>query len=288
MEDCMFIVIEMDMYYLRIDVKYIILDNIEIDIFGQMFKEILDSWDVYIEIPFNEYVDKANMREFGWQITDEGTIDKMNDVLAQACVNGLSNLEIHNYPQPINMEVFLISIFSGIYGIINEQIRAEGLDNISKFNKLTLNTDKNSGQAAFNEELQSSKNITDIDDFEDKFDTAIENKIDNSQSNPRNIPMTQAKKDIIKASILPVEDVIICHFKSFREGVTCNVVEAWKPQEMKLKNQQLAIKNICVRTQNQTDGVCKFIYKLKEEMISVYEDMLDEEADEIKEQVEQE
>ncbi|KAA6381304.1 MAG: hypothetical protein EZS28_023172 [Streblomastix strix] len=66
--------------------------------------------------------------------------------------------------------------------------------------------------------------------------------LDISQFNPRNIPMTQAKKDIIKASISPVDDVIICYFKSFRDGVTCNIVEGWRPQEMKLKNYQLAIK----------------------------------------------
>ncbi|KAA6332728.1 MAG: hypothetical protein EZS28_053244, partial [Streblomastix strix] len=78
--------------------------------------------------------------------------------------------------------------------------------------------------------------------------------LDISQFNPRNIPMTQAKKDIIKASVSPVDDVIISHFKAFRDGVTCNIVEEWKPQDMKLKNYQLAIKNICVRTQKQTDG----------------------------------
>ncbi|KAA6391051.1 MAG: hypothetical protein EZS28_013417, partial [Streblomastix strix] len=111
---------------------------------------------------------------------------------------------------------------------------------------------------------------------------------DISQFNPRNIPMTQAKKDIIKASVSPVDDVIISHFKSFRDGVACNIAEGWKPQDMKLKNYQLAIKNICERIQKQTDGVRKRMYQLKEEMISIYENMLDEDADEIKEQVEQE
>ncbi|KAA6370572.1 MAG: hypothetical protein EZS28_033903 [Streblomastix strix] len=111
---------------------------------------------------------------------------------------------------------------------------------------------------------------------------------DISQFNPRNIPMIQAKKDIIKASISPVDDVIISHFKSFRDGITCNIVEEWKPQDMKLKNYQLSIKNICVRTQKQTDGVRKFIYKLKEEMISIYENMLDEDSDEIEQEKQQE
>ncbi|KAA6368121.1 MAG: hypothetical protein EZS28_036352 [Streblomastix strix] len=658
-------------------VKCIVLDNIEIDIFGQMFKykehggmeqkelvqnrvvgpnssfretknnkretlkyeaindwanmthlaslrEILDSWNVDIEIPFKEYVDKVNMREFCWQITEEGTIDKMNDEIAQTCVDGLKNLEIYNYSQPINTEVSLLSVFSGLYGITNEQIIAEGMKNIRQFNKLTVNAEKNYGEASFNGECKpnpwiltkilryhnkdyyqqtikpllkqnyeheidlkdpftlidvsskvlngkyenklefvaqdllkvikvvpcqngwcfiikeqdciagkntikyksktaiydqlrsirlwqdgkkhitaidaleqyhslfekigmkfisnnegifsifqgfkymqldevdqtkieqflglvkdtiaandeliyeyllnwfsfiiqnigkktetsiilqglqgigknvftnvlcellagySSKNITDIDDFVGKFNTAIENKMlaianemknfgesrmsnmdalksintessfvinekyvpkhevenvvniiivtnnifplkiensdrryvvckcnsvhrgdlayfttlcnsfdedfynnlftffitrDISQFNPRNIPMTQAKKDIIKASISPVDDVIIIHFKSFRDGVTCNIVEGWKSQEMKLKNYQLAIKNICVRTQKQTDRVRKFIYKLKEEMISIYENMLDEDADEIEQEKQKE
>ncbi|KAA6398304.1 MAG: hypothetical protein EZS28_006169 [Streblomastix strix] len=115
-------------------------------------REIQDSRNVDIEIPFKEFVDKVNMREFGQQITEEGTIDKMNDQIAQACVNELKNVEIHNYPQPINMEVSLLSVFSGLYGIINEQIRAEGMKNIRQFNKLTPNAEKNYGQASFNGE----------------------------------------------------------------------------------------------------------------------------------------
>ncbi|KAA6323193.1 MAG: hypothetical protein EZS28_054343, partial [Streblomastix strix] len=94
---------------------------------------------------------------------------------------------------------------------------------------------------------------------------------DISQFNPRNIPMTQAKKDIIKASISPVDDVIISHFKLFRDGVTCNIVEGWKPQEMKLKNYQLAIKNICERVRKTSGGERKWMYQLKKEMISIYE-----------------
>ncbi|KAA6394712.1 MAG: hypothetical protein EZS28_009760 [Streblomastix strix] len=190
-------------------VKCIVLDNIEIDIFEQMFKykehggleqkelvqnrvvgpnssfretknnkretlkyeaingwanmthlanirEILVSWNVEIEIPFKEYIDKVNMREFGQQIAEEGTIDKLNDEFAQACVDGLKNLEIHNYPQPINMEVLLLSVFSGIYGITNEQIRAEGMKNIRQYNKLTPNAEKNYGEASFSGEHKSN------------------------------------------------------------------------------------------------------------------------------------
>ncbi|KAA6358713.1 MAG: hypothetical protein EZS28_045760, partial [Streblomastix strix] len=95
-----------------------------------------------------EYVQQQLDRKYGQQITDDGTIESMNDELAQACVDGLKNLDIHNYPQPINMEVSLLSIFSGLYGISNEQIRLQGISNIRQFNKLSANAEKNYGQAA--------------------------------------------------------------------------------------------------------------------------------------------
>ncbi|KAA6379374.1 MAG: hypothetical protein EZS28_025099 [Streblomastix strix] len=112
-------------------------------------KQILDSWNVDIEISFKEYIDKVNMRELGWQITEEGTIEQMNDELAQIYIDGLKNLDTHNCPQPNCMEVSLLSAFSGIYGITNEQKRVQGLGNICKFNKLTANAEKNYGKAAF-------------------------------------------------------------------------------------------------------------------------------------------
>ncbi|KAA6387487.1 MAG: hypothetical protein EZS28_016984, partial [Streblomastix strix] len=59
---------------------------------------------------------------------------------------------IHNYPQPINMEVFLLCIFCGLYGITSELIRSEGMKNIRQFNKLSANADKNYGQAQSNGE----------------------------------------------------------------------------------------------------------------------------------------
>ncbi|KAA6394777.1 MAG: hypothetical protein EZS28_009698, partial [Streblomastix strix] len=50
------------------------------------------------------------------------------------------------------MEVSLLSIFCGLYGIANESIRAEGMKNIRQFNKLSANADKNYGQASSNGE----------------------------------------------------------------------------------------------------------------------------------------
>ncbi|KAA6360546.1 MAG: hypothetical protein EZS28_043926, partial [Streblomastix strix] len=50
------------------------------------------------------------------------------------------------------MEVSLLSIFCGLYGISNEAIRAERISNIRQFNKLSANADTNYGQASSNGE----------------------------------------------------------------------------------------------------------------------------------------
>ncbi|KAA6369599.1 MAG: hypothetical protein EZS28_034874 [Streblomastix strix] len=115
-------------------------------------REILDKWNIDIEMSYKDYAQQQHDRIYGVQINDEGTIEQMNDELAQACVDGLNNIEIHNYPQPINMEVSLLSIFCGQYGIANESIRAEGMKTIRQFNKLSANADKNNGQASSNGE----------------------------------------------------------------------------------------------------------------------------------------
>ncbi|KAA6367373.1 MAG: hypothetical protein EZS28_037099, partial [Streblomastix strix] len=101
---------------------------------------------------YKDYAQQQHDRIYGVQIHDEGIIEQMNDELAQECVDGLKNLDIYNYPQPINMEVSLLSIFCGLYGIANESIRAEGKKNIRQFNKLSANADKNCGQASSNGE----------------------------------------------------------------------------------------------------------------------------------------
>ncbi|KAA6357555.1 MAG: hypothetical protein EZS28_046918, partial [Streblomastix strix] len=44
-------------------------------------------------------------------------------------------------------------------------------------------------------------------------------------------------------------------------GITCNIVEGWKPQEMKLKNYQLAIKNICERVRQTSGGERKWMHQ---------------------------
>ncbi|KAA6396539.1 MAG: hypothetical protein EZS28_007936 [Streblomastix strix] len=112
-----------------------------------ILKDILESWNVVIQIPYVEFEKLKIIKAFGKQITNDGTTDKMDDELAQTCVDGLKNLTIHNYPQPIAIEVSLLSLFLGIYGIANEQIRVQRLENVRKFNTLTPNPEKNYSQA---------------------------------------------------------------------------------------------------------------------------------------------
>ncbi|KAA6386678.1 MAG: hypothetical protein EZS28_017793 [Streblomastix strix] len=74
------------------------------------------------------------------------------------------------------MDESLLSIFLGLYGITYEQIRAEGIKNIRQYNKLTVNVEKNYGQAASNGERYSSKNIIETDEFVGNFNSVIENQ----------------------------------------------------------------------------------------------------------------
>ncbi|KAA6384147.1 MAG: hypothetical protein EZS28_020326 [Streblomastix strix] len=279
-------------------------------------RQILDQWNIDIKMSYKDYVQQQQDRKYGMQINNDGTIDKMDDELALACVDGLRDLDIHNFPQPVNNE--------NVGKKTETSIILKGLQGIGKNVFTNVLCELLAGY--------SSKNITDIDDFVGKFNTAIENKMlaianemknfgesrisnmdalksintessfminekcipkheienvvniimvtnnvfplkietsdrryvvckcssthrgdlayftnicnsfdvefynnlftffmtrDISQFNPRDIPMTQAKKDIIRASISPVDDVIIRHFKSFRDGVNCNIVEQW-------------------------------------------------------------
>ncbi|KAA6363246.1 MAG: hypothetical protein EZS28_041227, partial [Streblomastix strix] len=136
----------------RVTLKYEAVNDWENASHLASLREILDKWNIDIEMSYKDYAQQQHDRIYGVQINDDGAIEQMNDELAQACVDGLKNLEIHNYPQPINMEVSLLSVFCGLYGITNESIRAEGMKNIRQFNKLSANADKNYGQASSNGE----------------------------------------------------------------------------------------------------------------------------------------
>ncbi|KAA6354622.1 MAG: hypothetical protein EZS28_049851, partial [Streblomastix strix] len=121
----------------RVTLKYEAINDMQNASHLASLREILDKQNIDIEMSYKDYAQQQHNRICGVQINDDGAIEQMKDELAQACVDGLKNLEIHIYPQPINMEVSLLSIFCGLYGITNESIRSEGIGNIRKFNKLS-------------------------------------------------------------------------------------------------------------------------------------------------------
>ncbi|KAA6375099.1 MAG: hypothetical protein EZS28_029374, partial [Streblomastix strix] len=61
-------------------------------------RQILDQWNVDIEMSYQDYVQQQQDRKYEVQIDNDGNIDKMNDELASACVDGLRDLDVHNYP----------------------------------------------------------------------------------------------------------------------------------------------------------------------------------------------
>ncbi|KAA6389502.1 MAG: hypothetical protein EZS28_014971 [Streblomastix strix] len=141
----------------RVTLKYEAVNDWENASHLASLREILDKWNIDIEMSYKDCTQQQQDRIYVEQINKDGAIEQMNDELAQACVDGLKNLEIHNYPQPISMEVSLLSIFCGLYGIANESIRAEGMKNIRQFNKLNANADKNYGQTQSNGERKPNR-----------------------------------------------------------------------------------------------------------------------------------
>ena len=91
-------------------------------------------------------------------------------------------------------------------------------------------------------------------------------KRDISEFNPRKIPMTEAKQDLIDASRSPI-DVWICnHYNQLLEGINCSDALLTKPSEMKDKQFQMQIKERCERRQIKR----KWHYILKEGCKSLY------------------
>ncbi|KAA6400061.1 MAG: hypothetical protein EZS28_004410 [Streblomastix strix] len=134
----------------RVTLKYEAVNDWENASHLASLREILDKQNIDIEMSYKDYAQQQHDRVYGVKIKDDGIMEQMNDELAQACADGLENLDIHNYPQPINVEMSHLWTFCVLQGINNEQIKAQGLGNIRQFNKLSANADKNYGYAASN------------------------------------------------------------------------------------------------------------------------------------------
>lgn len=107
--------------------------------------------------------------------------------------------------------------------------------------------------------------------------TAFFTERDITLFNPRLIPMTEAKEDLIEASRSPI-DVWICeHYDELLNGIQCSDALVSKPSEMKDKNFQLQIKEKCERKKKGPKGNQKWYYILKDECKSLYHQTVYEE-----------
>ena len=104
-------------------------------------------------------------------------------------------------------------------------------------------------------------------------------KRDISKFNPRVIPITEAKKDLIEASRSPI-DVWICdNYNDLIKGIPCDEALMARPPDMKERTFQLQLKDKCDHKKIQKDGVRKWHYILKQECRSVYSQTEDDPID---------
>ena len=88
--------------------------------------------------------------------------------------------------------------------------------------------------------------------------------------NPRNIPMSEAKRDIIEASYSEFDEWINSHYLTLIDGMVCSEALASKPHGMKDKLFQLQIKDKCNRKQKRVGTKREYYYVLKDECIDLY------------------
>ena len=91
-----------------------------------------------------------------------------------------------------------------------------------------------------------------------------------SDFNPRNIPMTEAKQDLIEASRTPLDFWICEHYDDLIKGIPCSEALFSKPREMRDKNFQLQIKDKCNRPRLTIDSKRVWCYVLKDEYKQMY------------------
>lgn len=99
---------------------------------------------------------------------------------------------------------------------------------------------------------------------------------DLSDFNVRDIPMTEAKQDLIDASQSPL-DVWICqHYDELCKGIVCSEALTSRPSEMKERSFQNQIRDKCIHRRITLNGSRVYAYILKEECKSIYHQTVSE------------
>ena len=101
-------------------------------------------------------------------------------------------------------------------------------------------------------------------------------KYDISTFNVRNIPMTEAKEDLIEASRTPIDEWICKHYDELCLGIQCSEALISKPTELKDRAFQLQIKDKCDKTRITRDGKREWFYLLKDECKTIYKQTIND------------
>ena len=102
-------------------------------------------------------------------------------------------------------------------------------------------------------------------------------KRDINNFNPRIIPMTEAKQDLIEASRNPVDIWICNNYNNLCEGMLCADAILLKPYDIKERTFTLYLKDKCIRKQLRRDGKKPYYYFLRDECKEIYQQTINDE-----------
>ncbi|KAA6371511.1 MAG: hypothetical protein EZS28_032963, partial [Streblomastix strix] len=112
-------------------------------------------------------------------------------------------------------------------------------------------------------------------DFCDNLLTFFLNR-DISTFDPTDIPMTNAKKQLLNVSRTPVDDIIIKNYKKFKDGIPISEVSQMKPNNWNERSFKHSILQKCTEQRIYIDKKQVRVYKLLEQNNSVYDDMMND------------
>ncbi|KAA6381618.1 MAG: hypothetical protein EZS28_022854 [Streblomastix strix] len=107
---------------------------------------------------------------------------------------------------------------------------------------------------------------------------------DIKQFKVHNMPMTEAKKNIMKVSRSPIDDFIIKRYDQLVEGVECAIVKGWRPTSYIEKYFITDIGKYCDRKQRRVSGIVKGVYILKEDAVKLQKQMSEDFKNEMKDE----
>ncbi|KAA6390828.1 MAG: hypothetical protein EZS28_013636, partial [Streblomastix strix] len=97
---------------------------------------------------------------------------------------------------------------------------------------------------------------------------------DISKFDPTDIPMTDAKKQLLNVSRTPVDDIIIKNYKKFKDSILISEVSQMKLNNWNERSFKHSILQKCTEQRIYINKARTRIYKLLEENYSVYDDMM--------------